>query len=173
MTLLTLADAKTHLNISGTTFDTELQAFVDVACALVQAYADRSWDSATVTETHDGGGSVFLLRKSPISSITSVSVDGNALAATSYATDTSAGVLRIIFDTPAGTGNVSIVYAVGGTAPALATHAAKETVRHLWQTQRGSMAGRNPLNGDDYIPGTAFSLPRRVMELLDPIRALG
>jgi len=145
-----------------------------VACALVQGDADRTWDATTITETADGGGSVFLLRQTPITAVTSVTVTtltgSMVLAATSYEVDEQAGVIRTITPTYAGTGNVAIVYTVGAAVPPLAHHAALETTRHLWQTQRGSMGARNPLGGDEYTPGTSFSLPRRVMELLDPIR---
>ena len=172
MALITLADAKTHLSITTEATDAELQSFVDVACALVQGYADRAWDVGTVTETFDGGGTVFLLRQTPITALTSVTVSGTLLAATGYQADLSKGIITCYAETLEGTGNVSIVYAVGGTAPALAQHAAKETVRHLWQTQRGN-AVRNAVSGDEYIPGLGFSLPHRVMELLDPIRNVG
>jgi hypothetical protein len=170
MALVTLTETKTHLNITTTTNDVELQDFIDVACALVQGYADRTWDVGSVTETADGGGAVFLLRQSPVTSVTSVTVTGVLLASTAYEVDEANGIIRMYDYTTAGAGNVSIVYVVGGSVPALARHAALETVRHLWQTQRGSMGARNPLGGDEYVPGTAFSLPRRVMELLDPIR---
>ena len=189
MALTTLADVKTHLNIpSGTTtYDTELQAFIDTACALVQAYCDKTWDSATVVEHFDGGGvglgarvtggQVFVLRQSPIVSLTSITVaDANGttatLASTAYQFDQDHGIIRTWQRTLQGTANVTVTYVVGGTAPALAVHAAKETVRHLWMTQRGGMGGRNPLSGEDYTMGVSFSLPRRVMELLDPLRSV-
>lgn len=177
MALITRTQAKVHLNIPAgtTTFDDELDLFLTVACDLVQGYADRTWDVTTVTETADGGGCVFLLRQSPITSLTSVTVTkggtSTVLPATAYEFSASTGILRTLTETTEGNGNVSIVYAVGDASPpALAVHAALETMRHLWQTQRGSMGARNPLNGDDYTPGLGFSLPRRVMELLDPIR---
>lgn len=177
MALITRTQAKTHLNIPSatTTFDDELDMFITVACDLVQGYADRTWDVGSVTETADGGGRVFLLRQSPITALTSVTVSSGGtstvLPATAYEFSASTGILRCWQDTVEGTGNVSIVYAVGDASPpALAVHAALETMRHLWQTQRGSMGARNPLNGDDYVAGMGFSLPRRVMELLDPLR---
>ena len=173
MALITLAEAKSHLNITSSATDTELQFFVDVACDLVQGYADRTWDVGSVTETSDGGTDTILLRCSPITAITSVSVDGSTLAASAYDADLANGIIRTVTPTTVGTANVSVVYAVGdATPPNLAKHAAKETVRHLWATQRGTTI-RNAMNGDDYTPGTGFSLPRRVMELLDPIRNVG
>jgi hypothetical protein len=47
-------------------------------------------------------------------------------------------------------------------------HAAKEQVRHLWETQRGAVQAP-PLAGDETFTtsaGFSFSVPRRVIELL-------
>lgn len=175
MALASLAEAKTHLNIptATTTFDTELTTFLDVASALVEGYADRVFAVTTSSQLFNGGGDTFLMRVSPLASVTSVSVDGTAIASDSYDVDLQNGIVRTVFDTAEGTANVSIGYTAGGTVPALAKHATLETVRHLWQTQRGSMGQRNPLNGDDYTAGMSFSMPRRVMELLDPLRNVG
>lgn len=173
MGLVSVSEAKTHLNIPAatTTFDTELGTFVDVASALVEGYADRVFALTTASQLFDGGGSVFLLTVSPITAVTGVTVDGTALAAGDFDTDIAKGIVKTVSPTREGTANVSIGYTAGsGTIPALAKHATLETVRHLWQTQRGSMGQRNPLNGDDYTAGMSFSMPRRVMELLDPLR---
>lgn len=170
MALITLAQAKTHLNITSSATDPELQSFVAVACALVQGYADRSWDVATVTQAFDGGGQDFVLHSSPITAVTTVAIDGATAAATSYTVDTDSGIVRTDWRTAPGRANVTVTYNVGSaTVPALAQHAALETVRHLWATQRGTTM-RNVMPGEEYVVGTGFSLPRRVMELLDPIR---
>jgi len=173
MGLVSVAEAKTHLNIpSGTTtFDTELGVFVDVASALVEGYADRVFALTTSSQLFDGGGDVFLLRVSPVTGVTGVTVDGTALGSDTYEADIAKGIVKTNGTTAEGTANVSVAYTAGSaTIPPLAKHATLETVRHLWATQRGSMGGRNPLNGDDYVAGMSFSMPRRVMELLDPLR---
>lgn len=174
MALITLAEAKTHLNLSASTAsDTELNAMILVACELVQAYADRTWDVGSVTQTFDGGGDTFLLAQSPITSVTSVTVSGTALAATAYSASLSAGIVWTDVPTTCDRQNVVIVYAVGAASPpTLAKQGALETVRHLWQTQRGTTV-RQPLVGDEYPTGEGYSLPRRVQELLDPLRAIG
>ena len=57
-----------------------------------------------------------------------------------------------------------------GAVPDLAQHAVLETVRHLWETQRGTTATRAALVGDDYgRASTTYSLPSRVVELIDCI----
>lgn len=173
MALVTMAQAKVHLNIptATTSFDTEVTTFVDVASALVEGYADRVFSLNTSSQLFNGGTDTFILRQSPVTAVTAVVTDGTTLDSSAYDVDIANGIVRTVTAQPVGTANVSVSYTAGSaTIPALAQHATLETVRHLWQTQRGSMGARNPLNGDDYVAGMGFSLPRRVMELLDPLR---
>ena len=171
MALIDLAAAKTHLNISTTSSDTELQTMVDRACALVQAHADRVWDVQSVTQTFDGGSDVFLLSKSPITAITSVTVGGTAT--TNYRANLTSGIVWTDFCTYPTRQSVVIVYAVGTAAPSeLVKGGALETLRHLWGTQRGTVV-RQPLSGDEYPSGDGYSLPRRVIEMLESERAIG
>lgn len=175
MALVTLAEVKTHLNIPSnvTTEDDELEDFIDVASDLVEGYADRKFASTTGTSYFDGGGDVFVLPTSPVASVVSVTVSGTTLATSAYGVDLANGVVRTDTATYDDIQNVVIVYTAGsGTIPNLVKQATKEAVRHLWETQRGTGRGRNPRNGDEYAPGTGFSLPRRVMELLDPVRSV-
>ncbi len=176
MALVTTTQAKTHLNIptATTTFDTEVATFVDVASSLVEGYADRVFSLTTSSQLFDGASDTYVLRVSPITAVTGVTIDGTALESTDYEVDIQNGIVRLVSEAAEGTANVSIAYTAGSaTIPALAQHATLETVRHLWETQRGAGRGRPPMNGDDYVAGSSFSLPRRVMELLDPLRNVG
>lgn len=171
MALIDLTEAKAHLNISTTASDTELQTMVNRACALVQAHADRVWDVGSVTETFDGGTDTFLLSKSPITAITSVTVNGTAT--TNYRASLSSGIVWTGFCTYPARQSVVIVYAVGDAAPSeLVKGGALETLRHLWATQRGTVV-RQPMSGDEYPTGEGYSLPRRVIEMLESERAIG
>lgn len=175
MALVTRAEVKTHLNIPSnvTTDDDELDDFIDVASDLVEGYADRKFTSMTGTSYFDGGGDLFVLPTAPVASVVSVAVSGVTLASTTYGVDLANGVVHTDTATYADTQNVTIVYTAGSaTIPNLVKHATKEAVRHLWETQRGTGRGRNPRGGDDYTAGASFSLPRRVMELLDPLRSV-
>jgi len=74
-----------------------------------------------------------------------------------------------------GARNITVSYVAGYVNPhPQAKQGVLELVRHLWQTQRGSMnvISRNQ-NGDDFYSASTFSMPRRVMELLDPISLPG
>ena len=165
--LVSLAQAKTHLNIKASTNDDEVTYFLEVASDLVEEEAKRVWRDTTYTERHNGGTDAIVLFHSPVKSITSVTASGSVVSSADYRLTESTGLIRMASGTFAGgVGDVVVVYVAGATTvPNLAQHATLETLRHLWQTQRGT-AIRNPLNGDDYTPGTTFSLPQRAVELI-------
>lgn len=166
-----LADAKAHLNVTVTTYDAELRRFLDVATDLCESYTGRSLRRRTVTEALDGGRSSLVLRQAPVLSVTSVVVDGTTMS--DLAVDLPNGIVYTDDDesgifTP-GRQTITVTYVAGWAAPpADVQQAVLETLRHLWTTQRGGMDGRNPFAGDEYAAGTGWSLPRRVIELLQP-----
>ena len=72
-----------------------------------------------------------------------------------------------------GVGTVVITYRAGVTGfdLSLARQGVKELLKHLWQTQRGSR--KTNYSADEYDPGTAYSMPIRVAQLLEPLRVAG
>jgi len=179
--LVSLTDAKAHLNITATTNDEELRRFLDVATDAAERFTGRTLRGGSVTETLDGNGTpTLLLSTLPVRSITSVSIGGSAVAATGY-TVSDAGVLTRLGGsyTPGpwtpGVGNVEVTYMAGdATPPPAAVHAVLELTRHLWTTQRGSMQGMPRRDVEDvYDPSAGMAMPRRVIELLEPLRVAG
>lgn len=168
--VVSLAEAKRHLNITTTASDDELRRFLDVATDLCERYAGRPLRRTTVTESHDGGGTVLQLRRPPVLAVTSATEDGVAVTVLDLVLDGPAGLLYRDDDGATWDGDVqavSVTYEAGDSAPAAdAQQAVLETLRHLWTTQRGAMGGRNPFQGDEYAAGTGWSLPNRVKELL-------
>lgn len=74
MALVTLSEAKRHLNIpdAETVFDTELAIFIDAAKPIIE-YIVGAIEQRTVTETYDCyGRTQIALRQLPLFSITSV-----------------------------------------------------------------------------------------------------
>lgn len=167
--LVTLPEAKTHLNITSASSDAELAVFVTVASDLVEDKADRVWRDTTFTEYHDGGTCDLVLLHSPVKSVTSVTDGGTVVASTEYTLYPANGLIRRTYGAFLGLpAPVTVVYVAGATTvPTLAKQATLETLRHLWQTQRGSMGARNPLSGDEFTAGSTFSLPLRVIELIE------
>ena len=72
-----LAGAKTRLNIVGTAQDVEIQAALDASLAIAEAYCNRKFAYADVTEeaVFDGGGRLSLERY-PVDHITKISAKG-------------------------------------------------------------------------------------------------
>lgn len=171
--LISLDEAKAFLNITSTTNDEELREFVRAATVAAEKYAQRKMVRESITETHDGGGTLIVLRRPRATSVTSVSVGGSALSASEYrlkfhggAVERISGISAVPFSR--GLDNVSVVYVAGVTGDdlTLAVHAVKQMLKHLWATQRGA---KRPNTGDEWESGAGYSFPRRVMELLDPL----
>lgn len=174
--VVSLSEVKRHLNITATGSDEELRALITVAQAAGEAYTGRVFGRRTVTQTASGGRNAIALTSLPVLSVTAVTEDGNPLAADEYVTDLIAGV---IYRADGGTWNhadpltVAVTYVAGYTAqPPTDRQGVLEMIRHLWDTQRGSMA-MLPRGADDYNPGTGYSIPRRVSELWDLYRIPG
>lgn len=170
-----LADTKAHLNITSTSYDAELPRYLDAATDLCESYVGRPLRRRTFSESYDGGTAAIILRNTPVLRAV-VTVDGTAY--TDFVLDDVNGV--IWYDStmtgvwPFGRRVVSVSYSAGyDDPPADVVQAVLEATRHLWTTQRGAMSARNPLGGDEYATGSGWSLPRRVMELLEPYRVLG
>jgi len=171
--IVSLADAKRHLNITATTDDEELRRTLAVATDAAERYANRALRRKTVSETHDGGSPVLILRQPPVASVSSVTVGG--VATTAYVLDAAAGLLYAGTDGgstwTAGWQNIVVTYVTSATVPEVAEQAVLELTRHLWeQQQQGYRPGLGVVDGDVYAPGAAFAFPRRVTELLDQVR---
>jgi hypothetical protein len=165
---IALADVKRHLNMTATDYadDDELRFFILAATDLVEGevgpLARRS-----VSETHNGGRASVILRQAPVIQVTDVMENGNPVS--SYAVEIDTGILTKTSGYSAsvwteGFNNIEVDYIAGRTSiPAGLQQAILETVRHLWQTQRGTIQRRG---GDDYTPGQGYSLPNRVQDFL-------
>ena len=187
--IVSLEDAKYHLNIPSTdvTQDAELARMIDAAADLCEQYVGVVLGRRTYTsELYDGNTEELRLRNPKAISITSVYENGALLASTAYVLDpTGQRLYRVGSGTlyatnsygywSGGMNNISVTYVAGFTnPPAAAKQGVLEVIRHLWQTQRGSMSvmGRN-LAGDETYTTPTYSLPRRAMELLDPVSLPG
>lgn len=177
MPIVSLADTKAHLNITTTTDDEELRRTLAVATEMAERYCNRALRRKTVSETYNGDACALLLRTVPVLSITTVVENGVTLTASDYTLDANAGILLrgstlADFEWADGRQNVVVTYVAGYTdPPQVAQQAVLELVRHLWQTQRGSVALPTLGGPDDYNGPTGFgwSIPNRVRELLAPL----
>jgi hypothetical protein len=172
-----------YLNIpSASANENEVRRFMDAATDLAETYVGQVLGRRTFTnELYDGGTEFIRIRNPKAISITSVYENGALVSASNYVLDyTGQRLYRIGSGTlyatnsygywTGGMNNVQITYVAGYVNPPMsAKQGVLEIIRHLWQTQRGSMSvmGRS-LGGDELYAAPTYSLPRRAMELLDP-----
>ena len=177
--VLSLADAKAHLNITSTTQDEELRGWVESVTGVVEQFVGPvAW--RTVTEDHDylpvSGAAVLALRMTPVialSSVAAVLTGGTSYAVADLDLDGATGIVRRL-DGGRLYGPLRVTYTAGrAIIPATITAAARIILQHLWRTQHPS--GRPSLGGEDYavtepVPGLGYAIPNRALQLLEPHR---
>jgi hypothetical protein len=171
-----LDDVKTHLNSTGAINEAELQGTIDAAEA---AISRRVGPLETVDKTARvrGGGLGLRLPVSPAESLTSVTpVNGTALTLADLYLDQGAGVVTYNNGSAFCAHAYDVVYVAGRSeCPDDLLLAVKELVRHMWDAQRGPVKV-GPLQSDalsNTLPGSAYTFPIRVTELLAPHLRLG
>lgn len=166
MSVLLLADAKTHLNITVTTYDVELQSKIDSAEAVIARRCGPLSSVATTSRVR-GGGDALLLTTSPAVSLTSVTpVGGSALTLTDLYLDTVAAVVTYDLGGTFGSGAYTVVYQAGrATVPLDLMEGIKELLRHLWSNSQRGGARRG---GADMVNPATYLLPYEVQSLIEP-----
>lgn len=167
-----LDDVKEHLNITSTSSDAELTATTLAALAAAEDYLRRPLRGVSKTETFytpQGNGLALVLSRPDTGSIATITADGTELSDDDYVADLNAGV---VWRSAGWSYPVVVEYVSGGLDSEAIHQAILELVRHLWETQRGSMPmlPRGVDGMDAFNPATGYSLPRRVTELLAPHR---
>lgn len=177
MPLPTLDDLKRHMNMTASGDDDELYDVLDAAVEVVEGIVGPL-RGQSVTETHRGVASdVVLLRRRPIASLTSVSLEtysgwnvvGKSLA--DFVLDADAGLLRLASGYPF-RGDVTVTYTAGfASVPAAIRLATLMIGKQMWETQRGSQPlplqssdDGAPIESSFYSPG----IPPRAQVLLEP-----
>jgi hypothetical protein len=148
-----------------------------VVSQAVEDYTGRTFRRQSVVQNYDGGNDTIILDNTPVQSVTSVTEYGVTLTASQYAFRSNGVMTRLWGPYTAGQwgrgrDSVTVTYVTGYTeVPAPVRHAALLLLQHLWETQLGSAPLLRPSAEEEYMPnlrGTSFTMPRRVMELLDP-----
>lgn len=176
--ILSLADAKKHLNQTGTGDDDEIR-FWNNATTYAVEYFVGPITMRTVTEDHDVGLAERLaLRQTPALSLTSlVSIldDGTTYDVALLDLNGSTGIVRRK-DGGLMQGPLRATYTAGRRiVKENITASARLILQHLWRTQRAGSRGSLPGASDDYsvtepIPGLGYAIPNRAVEMLDPDR---
>ncbi|MYS47537.1 hypothetical protein GTY23_41485 [Streptomyces sp. SID5998] len=177
--VLSLADAKQHINLTGSTGeDAELRFWNNATTRAIEYFAGPV-AMRTVTEKHSIklAGTVAL-RQVPaleLTSVTAVLDGGTSYDVATLDLDGSTGIVQrrdggLLY------GPLRVVYRAG--RPVITDNllgAARVILQHLWRTQRPGRRGGLAGGGDDYsvtepIPGLGFAVPNRALELLGPDR---
>jgi hypothetical protein len=168
--VMSMAEARAHLNLTDTTDDEELRSWLETVTRVVESQVGEVV-AKSFTERHRAGRSLWL-RHRPVISITSIGpwlTSGTTYAPTDVRA-TESGRVELLSGGCFTGGPFAVTYLAGRTAlPANIRDAAKIIVKHLWETQRGASA--LPLQAADdtgFIPGFAFAVPNRAIELLAP-----
>lgn len=177
---VTLDEVKDHLNIptTTTTYDQELQRFIDSACEVVEGIVGPVSQRAVV-ETHSGGRPTIVLATSPIVSVTSVAENGRTVPSTGYSLNGSL-LTRAVGYVPScwlpGVDNVTVTLQAGRVAASAAVlDGTKELIRLNWRPQTGGSGSVFNQRTDDTSGGEirlGFFIPNTVMQRLQP-SALG
>lgn len=94
--LVTLADAKSALDISGTDMDDKLAAWITQASSAISTYCGRVFAAETVEETFrpSHGCIGLVLSRYPVISITSITEGDQTLSSSDYEADSVSGVIN-------------------------------------------------------------------------------
>lgn len=177
--IISLSDAKAHLNKVTDESDEEIRSWLEVTTEIVDELAGRVTARRTVTETHTIYGCGYTdrlaLTWAPVLSLTSVTAVGPTSVVWSVGNldvDPRSGMVQVLSG-PLLSGTVRIVYVAGSESiPARYTGAARIILRHLWESQRASIgAGKRGRSGmvDETMQLVAgYAVPRAAAELIGP-----
>ncbi|MEU3426596.1 head-tail connector protein [Streptomyces gardneri] len=177
MALLTLAEAKAQLDITTTTHDTELQAYVDAIDEVIEGIIGP----VTVrefTEQVDGRGPTLSLLRAPAISLTSFTpvLDGGpTLDVAQLHLNGALGEVRRK-DGACFIGGPWMAVYQAGRAPVSPTIniSGRILLQHWWRTQygaaRGNVGGADDFDVNEPVAGWGYAIPNRVLQLLEPFK---
>jgi len=168
--LLSLADAKAHLNITTSTYDDELRQYLEAATEIVESYVGPVV-SRTYTRRVCGYRREIPLPHTQINTVTAITLvsDGSALTLSGLSVDSQAGIISYKNGGWFPYGDLDVTYTVGRSfVKANWTLAAKIIVKHNWETQLGNLPS---IQGDSpgyVVSGNGYLVPFRAVSLLEP-----
>lgn len=177
VSMISMDEAKAHLQITRSDWDEELSRFMQAATELVEDKGGYTVRRTFTDEIRDDIAWELVLSRMPVLAVRSVmSVWAGGPSWTdpgdqSILRVSDSGIVMQAQPLPFWWGPWKIAYDVGRAVPLERhLHAVKEQLRHLWDTQRGSMGTPLLQAGDEEYTtaaGFSFSVPRRVLELIE------
>jgi uncharacterized phiE125 gp8 family phage protein len=173
--MLSRNEIKQHLNITWTKDDDELDTFLMAATEMIESKTGQLFVPRQVTTRIDEGTYRLVLDVKPIQraiSVTSVWPGGPVWTEAQLRPDSDAGIVDQAVPRPFYWGPWDVVVLAGmQVMPERALYAGKEQVRHMWETQRGSMPPALLQGEEEYVSpmGFTFTIPRRVLEAIEDL----
>ena len=169
--LLSLADAKAHLNITTTTYDDELREYLEAATEIVESYV-----GPVVARSHTARVCGYRCdiplphtQVTAVTAITDVRTGTTPITLSDLTINASAGIISYKSGIPFPYAEMDVTYTVGRTTvKANWTLAAKIIVKHNWETQLGNLPS---IQGDSpgyVVSGAGYLVPFRAQSLLQP-----
>jgi hypothetical protein len=172
--LLTLIDAKAHLNVTSATHDAAIQGFIDSASEIILNECGDTIDATiteTVTSSVDGSGRrVLMLSRTPVVSVASVTPTMQGMPTVDLSTlqiNNESGVIYLA-NWYAFYGPQKVTYTVGrASIPPSLRDACKLIVGWFFDTEQGGGVAIPNMGGDDssaYLGMPGF--PTRALNLM-------
>jgi hypothetical protein len=178
--IVTLAEAKTQLNVVDSGMDATLETWINESSNVVEEYTERKIVSQAVTEYHDGDGSHYLYPEYyPIVQLSSASTpsDSDKLGALQYRTSPDSSWTNIetdvdhifvdlirpyieLYDTifPVGKRNIKLVYKAGyATVPSEIKKVVLEMVQMVYNEHKGGGDSLGKSNSTNSQAGGNFN----------------
>jgi hypothetical protein len=174
--IMSLASAKTHLNMTSSKDDEEIRNMIEAVTAVIERHRGEAVVRQEVVEDNVmGDRNRFALMKHPVIEVTEIlNYLGIPQDVTKWKLDKQNGILTNYAGAGL-TGDVTISYVAGYTEiPANYILAAKIILGHLWTTQRIQNIGQQVSLGTRARPeeqvmtptGVGYAIPARAVELL-------
>lgn len=95
--LVTTAEVKTFLGLTGSTHDTLIGVLIDLVSEFIEDFCQTHFSDATITEKIDGGGEWLITTRSPIISITSITdtTDSSVTSSSDYTFYAKSGMIYL------------------------------------------------------------------------------
>lgn len=176
--LTTLDNAKAWLNLTSAVSDEMLQRLITACSTFMQSWMNKTVRLVDYVETRNGiGGTRLLLRNSPVASVASLSIDGQAIAARAAPggygytfDDISVMVYGTCFTI--GQQNVTIAYRAGyASVPADLEQACLDTIGD-WFKYRDRIGKTSEAIEGQSISFTNASLPARAKDVMMQYRSV-
>jgi uncharacterized phiE125 gp8 family phage protein len=180
--VLTLDKAKRRLNLDADADDAEIQDLIDTAVEMLEGVTGGPAYTRTITaeRVRSDDDRTLVLRRRPVVAVTAITSvwSGQPVDVTDLDIDSTAGIVRRRSGLPfLGYTNAYLVTYTAGwgdtSIPKAFETAALIVVAHMWEVQRGPTPGPTGWASEGMIPvpGYAYAVPNRALEILRPYTA--